>query len=120
MDKNNEQIEREQNLKNYEIAEKEFVQSIEQKINLILLIGCGSNGKSYLTSSYSDMLESNSYNIVSPDLSYRYKKRKTLNEIKKLKESKNIMHLIENPFGNKDDHHHDVNVKVINMDNIRF
>jgi hypothetical protein len=117
MHKNTKQMEREQNLKNYEIAEKEFVQSIEQKINLILLIGSGSNGKSYLTNRYSDMLESNSYNIVSPDLSYDYKKRKTLNEIKKLKQSKNIMHLLEDPFGN---HHHDVNVKVINMDNIRF
>jgi len=104
-------------MENYKKAEDRFREGINLKINLIMLVGGGANGKSYLTNIYKDMLDENDYNIISSDLTYAYNGEKAINEINKLKESRNVMHMLYNPFENKENIE---NVEIIDMSAISF
>ena len=105
------------NIQNYNRVKNIFQNLINNNVHNIILVGSGSNGKSYLMKDCCDIIKDNHYSI-SHNSPYNLTDDEFNNFIKFLPE-KNILHFNKNPFSL-----YDINTLqgciVIDMNHIRF
>ena len=101
-------------LEKYNESKRYLENSIQQNTNTIILYGNSGNGKSYLTHEFSNTLETNDYNIYSPDKTYSWGKDDFLQDLEE-NHGKKIQHFLFNPFDHWDISCPSRPIDVINM-----
>lgn len=105
------------NQEKYELAKNNFLNSIEQQTQTIVLFGSGSNGKSHLTNELNAIIEDNGYSIHNTYNSYSWDQTHFLQNAES--PEKKIIHLLFDPF-QKWDIQPTTEISLINMDDIRW
>ena len=106
----------------YKHKSKLFGEYIFNNVNIIVLVGSGSNGKSYLTNEFSRLLNVSGYEIISPDVSYIWEDGQLCKELCRDNKHKKVVHVqfISDHNYNTLLQKNSKSLGIIDMNNIKF
>lgn len=105
------------NQEKYQISKNNMLNSIEQETPTIILVGSGSNGKSYLTNELNNVIQDKGYYVYSPDVSCSWSQHDFTSKVDD--PEKKVIHFPFNPL-QKWNLQPRPELSLINMEDIRW